>query len=198
MGLDVSAAHFHIVSHQNRTNVVCNRGLVHRYLQQRPETRVDGRVPKLGEVHLAEALQALELLGVVRVLCQETRPLQVVFEVHLRVAYQGGVQRGLGDIYMACLYKGFHLPHEKRKQQRADVRPVDVCVSEQDHLVVTDLLQVEVVRHARADREDQRLDLCVLQHLVDASLLDVKYLAADRQDRQCTWIARILRGAERR
>ena len=42
---------------------------------------------------------------------------------------------------------------------------------------------VEVVVDAGAERGDQRLDLGVLQHPVDARLLDVDDLAADRQDR---------------
>ena len=57
---------------------------------------------------------------------------------------------------------------------------VDVGVGHQDDLVVADLLDVELVADAGADRLDERLDLLVLQHLVDAGALDVEDLAADR------------------
>ena len=47
--------------------------------------------------------------------------------------------------------------------------------------MVAGVLDVELVAHAGADRGDQRLDLGVLEHLVDARLLDVEDLAAQRQ-----------------
>ena len=49
--------------------------------------------------------------------------------------------------------------------------------------MVADLLDVELLADAGADGGDQRLDLVVLQHLVEAGPLDVEDLAADRQDR---------------
>ncbi len=49
--------------------------------------------------------------------------------------------------------------------------------------MVSGLLEVELVADPGADRRDQRLDLVVLEHLVDAVLLDVDDLAPDREDR---------------
>ena len=49
--------------------------------------------------------------------------------------------------------------------------------------MVAGLLEVELVAHAGADGGDERLDLGVLEHLVDPALLDVEDLAAQRQDR---------------
>ena len=75
-------------------------------------------------------------------------------------------------------------PHEaeqQREQQRADVLAVDVGVGHQDDLVIAQLRQVELVVDAGAG--DHRLDLVVLEDPVDARLLDVDDLAADRQDR---------------
>ena len=60
---------------------------------------------------------------------------------------------------------------------------VDVGVAHQDDLVVADLGDVELLADAGADGRDQRLDLVVLEHLVDAGPLDVEDLAADGQDR---------------
>ena len=76
-----------------------------------------------------------------------------------------------------------HEPEQQGEQQRPDVLAVDVGVGHQHDLVVAQLGDVEVVVHAGAERGDQRLHLVVLQHLVDAGLLDVEDLAADRQDR---------------
>ena len=60
---------------------------------------------------------------------------------------------------------------------------VDVGVGHHDHPVVAELLDVELVADAGADRRHHRLDLGVREHLVDAVLLGVDHLAAQRQDR---------------
>ena len=64
--------------------------------------------------------------------------------------------------------------------------------------MIADLGQVEVVSHARTDRQDQRLDLGVLEHLVDPGLLDIQDLASDGQDCLGTGVPGVLGGAERR
>src|SRR6266511_841219 len=65
-----------------------------------------------------------------------------------------------------------------------------------DQLVVPGVLEVELlVAHAGPDCGDQRLDLDVLKHLVDAALLDVDDLAAKRQDRLSVAVAGLLRRA---
>ena len=60
---------------------------------------------------------------------------------------------------------------------------VDVGVGHQHDLVVAQLVEVELLVDAGAERGDDRLHLGVGEHLVDAGLLDVEDLAADRQDR---------------
>ena len=82
-----------------------------------------------------------------------------------------------------------HLAEEEGEQQRADVAAVDVGVAHQDDLVVADLGDVELLADAGADGRDQRLDLVVLEHLVDAGPLDVEDLAPDGQDRLRTRVA---------
>ena len=81
-------------------------------------------------VHLAEALQPLELLLVVRVLGQERGLGGVVLQVDLLLADLGGVQRRLGDEDVAVLDERLHLAEEEREQQRADVAAVDVGVGQ--------------------------------------------------------------------
>ena len=62
--------------------------------------------------------------------------------------------------------------------------------------MIANLLEIEIVRHAGADRQDQRLNLGVLQHLVDPGLLDVHDLAPDRQYRLGTRVSGVLGGSE--
>src|SRR5207248_6217549 len=69
-----------------------------------------------------------------------------------------------------------------RQDQRADVGAVDVGVAGDDDLVVAGLRYVELLADARADGGDHGLDLVVREHLVDARLLDVDDLPAQRQD----------------
>jgi hypothetical protein len=76
-----------------------------------------------------------------------------------------------------------HEPEQQGEQKGGDVLPVDIGVGHQDDLVIAQLRDVEVVVDARAERGDERLHLGVLQHPVDACLLDVDDLATDGQDR---------------
>ncbi len=64
-----------------------------------------------------------------------------------------------------------------------------------DHLVVAGLLDVELLADAGADGGDQRLDLLVGEHLVDAVLLDVDDLPAQREDRLGVPVPALLGGA---
>ena len=60
---------------------------------------------------------------------------------------------------------------------------VDVGIGHQHDLVVPRLRDVEVFADARAERGDHRLDLGVAERTVEARLLDIQDLAAQRQDR---------------
>ena len=60
---------------------------------------------------------------------------------------------------------------------------VDVGVGHQHDLVVPQLGDVELVVDSGAQRGDDRLHFGVFQHPVDAGLLDVDDLAAQRKNR---------------
>ena len=88
-----------------------------------------------------------------------------------------------------------HLAEEEGQQQRADVGAVDIGVGHDDDLVVAHLAEVELLgAEAGADGRDQRADLQVAQHAVDARLFDVQDLAAQRQDRLGLAVAPLLGG----
>ena len=94
--------------------------------------------------------------------------MRVLLEVVLLAADLHLVERRHRDVHVALLDQLRHLPVEERQDQRADVRAVDVGVRHHDHAVIAELLEVELVAEARADRGDHRLDLVVREHLVDA------------------------------
>ena len=93
------------------------------------------------------------------------------------------VERRLGEVHVALLNQLRHLAVEEREEERADVGAVHVGIGHDDDLVVADLRDVPLLREAAADRGDKRADLVVREHAVDARLLHVQHLAAERQDR---------------
>ena len=85
---------------------------------------------------------------------------------------------------MAAFDELAHLPIEEGQQQRADMAAVDIGVGHDDDLVVARLVDVEILGpDAGAQGGDQGADLGRGQHLVEARPLDIKDLAAQRQDR---------------
>src|SRR4051794_17479892 len=133
----------------------------------------------LGELELlalgVEHREALELVAE-----QHLLELGLVLEVAVVLALRELVERRLGDVDVAGLDQLVHLAEQQREDQRADVRAVHVGVRHEDHLVIAGLLEVELLADARAHGGDERLDLVVLQDLVDPRLLDVEDLAAQR------------------
>ena len=96
------------------------------------------------------------------------------------------VERRLGDVQVARVDDLGHVPIEERQQQRPDVGAVHVGVGHDDDPVVPQLRDVEAVADALdpgAERDDQRPDVLAGHDLVEAGLLDVQELAAQRQDR---------------
>src|SRR5690606_13476928 len=124
---------------------------------------------------------------------------RLILEVGLRLALCDFVQRRLGNVEVPFLNKLRHLTVEERQQQRTDVRAVDIGVSHNDDLVITELRNIEAAVLAAADagaeRGDQRTDLLAGQHLVHAGALNVQNLAANRQDSLKLAVARLLGGA---
>ena len=131
--------------------------------------RVAGAV---GDVHVLHALADEQVLE-----------LRLLLDVALLVPDLHAVERRDGDVDVPALDELLHLPVEEREDQRPDVRAVDVGVGHDDHAVVAELRDVELVADARADRGDDRLDLLVREDLVDPVLLGVDDLAAQRKDR---------------
>src|SRR5690606_38027088 len=92
-------------------------------------------------------------------------------------------ERRLREVDVAHLDERPHVPEQEREQERRDVLAVDVGIGHEHDLVVPRLLAVEVLADARAERRDHRLDLGVAERAIEARLLDVEDLAAQRKDR---------------
>src|ERR1043166_8510053 len=115
---------------------------------------------------------------------KDARHVLLVMDVFLVLLPLEPVKRRLGDVNVAGVDQLPHVAEEEREEQRPDVAPVHIRVGHDDDLAVPELRQVEVVvADARSDRADDDPDLLVLEHLVDARLLDVENLAFERQDR---------------
>ena len=72
------------------------------------------------------------------------------------------VQRWLRDVYVTRLDKGSHLRVEKSEEQRPDVRAVHVGVGHDNDLVVTGVVQFEVITaQTGTDCRDHRADFDV-------------------------------------
>ena len=146
------------------------------------EQPVEALPARVGQLELlvvpVEDLDLLELVAE-----QDVLELGLALDVAVLLSPGQPVQRRLGDVHVAGLDQRLHLAEQQRQRERADVSAVDVGVGQQHDLVVASLGDVELVAHAGADRGDQRLDLGVGQDLVDAALLDVQDLPAQRQDR---------------
>src|SRR5579872_4754696 len=117
VGRDEVLALLDVVAHQDGADLVGEGRLLDADLQQRPPGGVDGGVLQLVEVHLAQALQALEVGLVVRVLGQEGVLGQVVAQVDLLLAHERRVQRGLGDVDVALLDERPHLAEEEGEEE---------------------------------------------------------------------------------
>src|SRR5712692_7797557 len=182
VGLDELLAWRNGVAHEHVKGLVGFDGVLGVYPHQRTELRVHGGVEQLVGVHLAQALVALNVgLLAVQALQDAVAVFIGVGVLHLS---PGGdlVQRREGDVEVLLIDELRHVAEEERQQQGADVRAVDVGIGHDDDLAVAQLFGFEVLAEVGADGRDQVLDLIRVEHLIEACLLDVEDLAAQRQD----------------
>ena len=192
MGHDEGAARRDGVAHQAGEQLVRLGGVVDVHLQQRASSRVHRRVPELVRVHLAEALVALQAAGggALRVDLEVARALLLGEQPVGASAEREAVERRLRDVEVAALDQARHVAPEEGQQQRADVGAVHVRVRHDDDLVVAQLGLVVALPEAGPEGGDDDADLLVREHLLEARLLDVQDLAAQRQDRLRAAVAR--------
>ena len=122
---------------------------------------------------------------------------RLVLQVLLRSPSLHAVERRLGDEEVAALDQVLEVAVEEGEQQRADVRAVDVGVGHQDDRCGSAAWRGPCprVRCPRPSAVISELDLLRREHLVEARLLDVEDLAAQRQDGLVLPVAALLRRA---
>ena len=139
-----------------------------------------------GDLLLVGERDELEFLGAER--DEDAIELNVVIDVLLTLLALDLVKRGLRDEDVTAADELRHLVVEEGQEQSPDVGAVDVGIGHDDDAAVAELLDVEgslliAVTDAGADGRDHGLDLGILEDLVEAGLLDVDQLSADREDR---------------
>ena len=72
---------------------------------------------------------------------------------------------------------------------------VDIGIGHDDDLVIPELVEVEIVEYAAAERRNHRFDFFVFQNAVEAYLFDVEYLAAKGQNCLEASVSALFRGA---
>ena len=85
-------------------------------------------------------------------------------------------------IDIAVFNERAHIAEEERQQQRPDVRAIDIGIRHDDDLVIAELIDIEILAKAGAERDDDGLELVVAVNFVGAHLFDVEHLAPERQD----------------
>ena len=109
------------------------------------------------------------------------------------------VKRRLGNKHVPAHNERLHVSKEERQQQRSDVAAVDVGVSHNNYLAVTQLIQVElVIANPRAKGGDNRLDFGKIENLIEASFFDVEDFSTQRQDSLRCGVSALLGRATRR
>ncbi len=83
---------------------------------------------------------------------------------------------------MTLFHKRLHVAEEEGEQERADMRAVHVGVGHQHNVVIAQAAEVKVLANICAQCRNQRLNFLVAQRLVEARLLNVENLAAQREN----------------
>src|SRR4051812_27060409 len=165
---------------------------------QPSRARVQRRLPEHLRHHLAEALEARDLRRAAPVLAlglllQDRFLVRIVERPERVLADVDAIERRLCEEDLAALDQLRQVPVDERQQQRGDVVAVGVGVRQDDDLAVAQLLEIEVVPEAAADRGHEIRQLLVLEHLGERRALGVQHLAAQREDGLPRAIAALLR-----
>ena len=154
-------------------------------------------------IHLAEALEARHVLARAAPRLERLAQLVLGADVHVgAVGERDAEQRRLRQEHAALGQQAREQLVEQRDQQVADVRAVGVGVAGEHDLAVAQLVDLERRDDGLADRvlaaaqrDQDRVDLGVLERAAGLRAEDVQDLAADGQDRLQVRVAGLLRGA---
>ena len=182
MPLDEILPGFNILAHQGLEDLICLHGVLDRDLLEDPLLRVHGRIPELLGVHLPKTLVPLDRDPLLPQLGED--PFHVLFAVSipLLLSLHDREERGLGDVDIAGLDQPEHIPVEEGEEKGPDMGAVDIGISHDHDMVVSCMVDLELLANTRADGRDERLDLGIFQDLVLPGLLHVQDLPPQRED----------------
>ena len=106
----------------------------------------------------------------------------LVLQIHLGLALLDFVEGRLRDVDVTLFEQLVEVTEEEREEQRANVRAVDIGIRHDHDLVIAELVVVLLFADARTERGDERGQLGRAEHAIEADLLDVQDLAAERED----------------
>ena len=92
------------------------------------------------------------------------------------------VKRRLGDIYAAVLDERLHVAVEERQKQSTDMCSVNIGICHDDDFAIAALRQVKVLGDTVSESGDHCTDFRVREDFVEACLLYVENLTAERKD----------------
>ena len=113
--------------------------------------RVHGGLPQLFGVHLTKALIAVHL-GT-RHLLRKHSHFGVVVGILDGVALLHLEQGRLGHIHMALLDERAHIAEEEGEHQGADVGAIHIGIGHDEHFIIAQLGDIELVPNAAAQRQ---------------------------------------------
>src|SRR6266536_5318166 len=128
--LDEIAASLDVLTHKGAEHQMSLGGLLDAHLLEYSRLRVHGRFPKLLGLHLGQALEALDVHFLVAVLRAEIVEGFVVVHVRVLPVRLDAIEGRLCDVHAPGVDQPEHVTEEKREQERADVRTVDVGVGQ--------------------------------------------------------------------
>ena len=93
---------------------------------------------------------------------------------------------------MTLLHERTHISEEEREQENSYVRTVHVCIGHADNSVVTDLGNVEIVKHSAAERGYHGFDFLVFENSVHSRFFHVQNFTPERKNRLKTSVPALL------
>ena len=132
-------------------------------------------------VHFTKTFVALNRRAAAKLL-NNSVPLGVRIGVKMLFPFAELIKRGLCKVNVPLFDQRTHKAEEKRQQQCADMRTVNIGIRHNDDLAVTQLFNVKIVADPRAERRNDRHQLIVAVNAVQPRFFHVEHFAPERQD----------------
>ena len=95
------------------------------------------------------------------------------------------IQRGLGNIYLACFDQLWHIAIEESQKQCSDMGTVYVGIGHDNDLMITEFFHIKIFGNPCTKGCDHISDFFRIQDSVQSCLFYIQNFTAQRQDRLC-------------